>query len=42
MFLIDLVTDNDIDVVLMAVVGIAGLEPTLVALRAGNTLQRRR
>lgn len=36
--LIDLVTDNDIDVVLMAVVGIAGLEPTLAALRAGKNI----
>ena len=36
--LIDLVTDEDIDVVLMAVVGIAGLEPTLAALKAGKAI----
>ncbi len=34
--LIDLVTHEDIDVVLMAVVGIAGLEPTIAALKAGK------
>jgi len=36
--LIDLVTDQDIDVVLMAVVGIAGLEPTIAALKAGKSI----
>jgi 1-deoxy-D-xylulose-5-phosphate reductoisomerase len=33
----ELVTRADIDVVLMAIVGIAGLEPTIAALRAGKT-----
>lgn len=36
--LIDLVTHQDIDVVLMAVVGIAGLEPTIAALKAGKNI----
>ena len=36
--LVDLVTDQDVDVVLMAVVGIAGLEPTIAALRAGKVV----
>ncbi|NLN41317.1 MAG: 1-deoxy-D-xylulose-5-phosphate reductoisomerase [Clostridiales bacterium] len=36
--LLDLVTDEDIDVVLMAVVGIAGLEPTIAALKAGKNI----
>lgn len=34
----ELVTRADIDVVLMAIVGIAGLEPTIAALRAGKTI----
>jgi 1-deoxy-D-xylulose-5-phosphate reductoisomerase len=34
----ELVTRADIDVVLMAIVGIAGLDPTIAALRAGKTI----
>lgn len=34
----ELVTRADIDVVLMAIVGIAGLEPTIAALRADKTI----
>lgn len=36
--LIDLVTSENIDVVLMALVGVAGLEPTIAALKAGKTI----
>lgn len=36
--LMDLVTHKDIDVVLMALVGIAGLEPTIAALKAGKAI----
>ncbi|HZJ57596.1 MAG TPA: 1-deoxy-D-xylulose-5-phosphate reductoisomerase [Clostridia bacterium] len=34
----ELVTDEEIDVVIMAIVGIAGLEPTIAALKAGKTV----
>lgn len=36
--LTELVAREDIDVVLMALVGIAGLEPTIAALKAGKTI----
>ncbi|NLJ41184.1 MAG: 1-deoxy-D-xylulose-5-phosphate reductoisomerase [Clostridiales bacterium] len=36
--LIDLVTDKEIDVVIMAIVGFAGLEPTIAALKAGKNV----
>src|SRR5262245_23735806 len=36
--LVDLATADDVDVVLSAITGYAGLEPGLAALRAGKTL----
>lgn len=36
--IIDIVTDSQIDVVLTAMVGFAGLEPTISAIKAGKTI----
>ncbi len=36
--IVEIVTDNDIDIVLTAMVGFAGLEPTIAAIKAGKDI----